>query len=294
MTTCQKIGAISPKAFKILQISIISGNILYFVIASLIMIVISVGYLLARLAIVKDFLLAFYISIFLIDCSMIIAETILFNIYGFKVVSTINKQAVKSQREQKKLCVKRKRFAKIIVLQLGLSFCAILQVVAMILQTITRVSGSDIWETAHYFVNSFGILSFAIVVLMLYNPLFNYTEKTFDRRMKKKHIEGKSNTTSAMVDTDSVYSGEPTSPMTPSFSIDHSKDNGNVTAPQFNQYLTVPGQSETLSNSTSSLISEDCHTPTSIISEPSAPVTKPTDIELVENSVLTATPSDNN
>ncbi|EFC48198.1 hypothetical protein NAEGRDRAFT_78618, partial [Naegleria gruberi] len=37
LTTCQKIGAISPKAFKILQISIISGNILYFVIASLIM-----------------------------------------------------------------------------------------------------------------------------------------------------------------------------------------------------------------------------------------------------------------
>ena len=141
------------------------------------------------------------------------------------VVRTINRQSTKTQRDQTKLCVKRKHFAKIIILQGALSFCALLQLLAVVFESIAKSTKTPGIELAYYFVNSFGILSFAVVVLFLYNPLFNYPAN-------KMKIEEATDFVKEMLQT------EPTTPTSPYFPKNSARSD---TSRRDNQFLGVPG-----------------------------------------------------
>ena len=52
-----------------------------------------------------------------------------------------------------------------------MSFCARLQLLTVVFEPLTRMTGMMIWGPVRDLVNSIGILSFAIVVLFLYNPM---------------------------------------------------------------------------------------------------------------------------
>nr|CAG4719304.1 unnamed protein product [Naegleria fowleri] len=190
-----------------------------------IIVTISIGLFLVKLNAVRDFLVTLYVMCFVIDSTMIILETVLFNFFGYMVVRTINRQSTKTQRDQTKLCVKRKHFAKIIILQGALSFCALLQLLAVVFESIAKSTKTPGIELAYYFVNSFGILSFAVVVLFLYNPLFNYPAN-------KMKIEEATDFVKEMLQT------EPTTPTSPYFPKNSARSD---TSRRDNQFLGVPG-----------------------------------------------------
>ncbi|KAG2370780.1 hypothetical protein C9374_014238 [Naegleria lovaniensis] len=251
LITCHKVKAISDKTFRGLNISLNIFNVIYFLLSSGIIITISIGLFLLKLNIGRDFLLTIYIMCFVINSSMMILETLLFNIFGYLVIRTINRQSTKTQRDQNKLCAKRKHFAKLIVLQGALSFCALLQLLAVIFQSSAKASKTHGLELAYYFVNSFGILSFAVVVLLLYNPLFNYPANKIKFEDVADYVK-------------EMLQIEPTTPTSP-----YSPKNSARTdsARNANNFLEVPGasgqylsvHSESFGGSSSSLdISTSC------------------------------------
>ena len=152
---------------------------------------ISVFYLLFKLDLTSDkVLLPVYMICLVVDLAMIVTQTIFFNVNGFRVMKVIGeRQKSKSSKNGKD---NKSHYVKIMVLQAALTFCAFLQILAIIFEPLTRQTGIMVWGPLRDFVNSFGILSFAIVVLFLYNPVLveKVSKSSNDNKVKNGKTMG--------------------------------------------------------------------------------------------------------
>jgi len=147
----------------------------YCLVSFIIKALISVAYLVWKLGISDSdkVLLPVYVLCLTVDCFIIVTQTVLFNVNGFKVMRVIGNQTKALGESTKRKAYHRVKvhYSKITGLQLAMSFCALFQLLAVIFEPLTRMTGMMIWGPVRDLVNSIGILSFAIVVLFLYNPM---------------------------------------------------------------------------------------------------------------------------
>ncbi|EFC44245.1 predicted protein [Naegleria gruberi] len=165
-------------------------TIIYIFMSFIIKAAISVFYLLFKLDLTSDkVLLPVYMICLVVDLAMIVTQTIFFNVNGFRVMKVIGeRQKSKSSKNGKD---NKSHYVKIMVLQSALTFCALFQILAIIFEPLTRQTGIMVWGPLRDFVNSFGILSFAIVVLFLYNPvLVEKVSKSSNNKVKNGKTMG--------------------------------------------------------------------------------------------------------
>ncbi|KAG2378560.1 hypothetical protein C9374_008199 [Naegleria lovaniensis] len=150
-------------------------NIVTTILSSIVLLVmwsISILNFFADLKLLSDFqlelnLVAF--SIFLIQINLQLAATIIISLKVQQVIKAnrSNHQHNHSQTKQ--------AFIKVVMLQITLTLCADLQVVAMAFGAV--VSEWVYFNWFYLILNNFGILLFAVVSLALYHPIFHF--KTF-------------------------------------------------------------------------------------------------------------------
>ncbi|KAG2393966.1 hypothetical protein C9374_003730 [Naegleria lovaniensis] len=106
---------------------------------------------------------------------MLIVQTVMFLGIGIKLIVLVRSHSL-SITQMKKINnsalknVLQKPYAKIVGLLIGMTSSAWIQLVAGVVSALTSLFASDL-HMIDYFLQCFGILIFAIFVLLLFNPL---------------------------------------------------------------------------------------------------------------------------
>ncbi|KAG2378558.1 hypothetical protein C9374_008197 [Naegleria lovaniensis] len=126
-----------------------------------------------KMKLVQDFqmlLCAIGYSIFLVQICLQLAATIVVSIKMLKVIN-FNRSKHQHNNSQTK-----QAFIKVVVLQITLTLCAFLQIIAMGFGAVIVE-----WKYFHWFyliLNNLGVLLFAVVSLALYHPIFHFKNST--------------------------------------------------------------------------------------------------------------------
>ena len=122
----------------------------------------------------------FYIILFLVYFTVIMTETILFVSIGARLLHVIRKQSQNVSNVKTNLSThsapSQKPYIKIVGLVIGMVLSAFIQILAAIVSIFTTLYLGYL-HFIDYFLQCFGVLVFAIFVLLLFNPLIQQMEE---------------------------------------------------------------------------------------------------------------------
>jgi len=155
---------------------------------------------------------------FILFLITIIVSMSIFCFYGYKVIRTIQKRSLNVTQDTYKNRFYQLMYNpifKTVVLLISLTIASSIQILAAIMSIITSSIAHD-YKIVDYFLNSFGVLFFAVVVLLLYNPLFTNPNTLPVQHVAEKTIVKKFSEQSEMLENSPVTTITSESAITPS------------------------------------------------------------------------------
>ena len=184
----------SQKTYKVLLILSSVLVITFSLTSAAFILVICVTNFLVKIGYIANNQITLYVICFLIYVLMIFIQIMLFVYYGYRVMKTVRERSLNIKQEQSRgvfVQTIQKPITKVVVLVLSLIGTTFIQVLAAVSAVLTSSYFGDA-NVIGYFLNSFGVLLFAICIILLYNPLFSQRydemETTLDHRKSPKEI----------------------------------------------------------------------------------------------------------
>lgn len=196
LNTAYRAGTMKKRVFKFLvYFSNISTFLFAFITISLV-IAIAVTNLLVKLNLLTTDQTPLYATSLLIYLVLVSMQSILFVYYGIQVMRTIHQRSLNLKQETNRnafINAIQKPFTKVLILTIAMCLSTFIQILSAIAAVISSSFSNDT-ITVSYFLNSFGILLFAVCVVLLYNPLFAqdkfnmdiYAEQERERQLFEK------------------------------------------------------------------------------------------------------------
>ncbi|KAG2386767.1 hypothetical protein C9374_002511 [Naegleria lovaniensis] len=198
LKTAYRAGTMKKRVFIILvYLSNISTFLFSFITLSIV-IAIAATNLLVKLSVLVTDQIPLYATALLIYLILVSMQSILFVYFGIRVMRTIRQRSLNLKQETNRnafINAIQKPFIKVLILTMSMCLSTFIQILSAIASVLSSsFSGDTI--TISYFLNSFGILLFAVCVVMLYNPLFAqdkfnmdmYAEQERDRQLVEKGL----------------------------------------------------------------------------------------------------------
>ncbi|KAG2392514.1 hypothetical protein C9374_011239 [Naegleria lovaniensis] len=201
LKTVKMAGAMTAKTYKIIWWSVSVITAISATIFIALIIVNGVINLLLKMKILRTDVTPIYVILFLIFLGVMIMETVLFIAIGARLLHVVKKRSqnvsqAKSNQSSMNLAQSLQRpYIKIVGLIIGMIVSAFIQILAAVVSIFTSLYAGYL-HIIDYFLQCFGVLVFAIFVLLLYNPLIlqyeakneNQTVPYQNQEMKEKEV----------------------------------------------------------------------------------------------------------
>nr|CAG4711181.1 unnamed protein product [Naegleria fowleri] len=195
LKTVKMAGAMSFKTYNILFWTVSVITAIAATIFFALVIVNGIINLLLKMRILRVDPIPIYIVLFLIYVSVMMLETILFVSIGARLLHVVRKRSqnvshAKTNQSTNLAQSLQRPYIKIVGLVIGMVLSAFIQILAAIVSIFTSLYVSYL-HIIDYFLQCFGVLVFAIFVLLLYNPLILQMEEKDEKRMEAQEMKGK-------------------------------------------------------------------------------------------------------
>ena len=174
MNTVKLSGAMTNGVYKGLKWTINIVSLLCAVIMSIMVILNSAIGLISKMQVANLNTLPIIVTIFLIFLATVIVETVLFLALGIRLLLVVRKNSLNISQAKDKISFLQRPEVRISGLIIGMLVSAYIQVLAAVVSVFTTSYASYL-HIFDYFLQAFGILVFAVFVLLLYNPLVSYS-----------------------------------------------------------------------------------------------------------------------
>ena len=223
LKTVYLVGAISKAAFYGIVVTVNILTAIFAVIFLAIIVSLVIVELLVKLEIITFDQLSLYVACFVIYLVVMCAQACVLIGSGIRVLRVIRQRSSKATQVQENTTIKgvvQRPFTKIVGLIVGIVISCFLQILAGVISVFTSFWADDL-HFLDYFFASLCVLSFSILVMLLYNPLLSesYEPQSADSKRKSTTVMNSPVSTVKSI-PEELTSSNSSSTLTPSSNIE--------------------------------------------------------------------------